>query len=206
MSNYPDWVIKIKEKGTFINYSNGKYYLYAAHSERVPGTSKVKRVYDEYLGRITEKDGLIPPKDKVSGDVYVLEYGLSATILFLCKDIYSGFRRSFKGRADFIMIASILSFIYGRYNEEIFKSSYLSVLISDVDFNKTPTSNQLTAIERGICMINDTLSKKFKTDKQEIMLHFQNVYKVRINNRFYVSNKSDTVNNLIKKYNIKWEE
>ena len=206
MSNYPDWVLKYKEKGTFINFSNGKYYLYAVHSERVAGTEKVRRVYDEYLGRITENDGLIPPKDKVSGEVFVFEYGLSATIISLCKDIYSGFRRSFKNRADFVMVSSILSVIYGGYNEEIFKLSYLSIKFPDVDFNKNPTSNQLTAIERGIRMINNTLSEKFKYDKHDVMLHFQNVYKVKINNKFYISNNSNIAENLMKKYNIKWEK
>lgn len=206
MANYPDWVMKYKDKGTFINYSNGKYYLYSAHSERVPGTDKVKRIYDEYLGRITEEKGLIPPKDKVSGEVFVLEYGLSATIISLCKDIYSGFRRNFKDRADFVMVCSILSVIYGKYSEEIFKLSYLSIRFPDVDFSKDPTANQLTAIERGTRMINDTLFERFKSDKQDILLHFQHVYKVKINNRFYISNKSNMVENLTKKYNIEWEK
>ncbi len=206
MANYPDWVMKFKEKGTFINYSNGKYYLYSAHSERVPGTGKVKRIYDEYLGRITEKDGLIPPKDKVSGEVFVLEYGLSATIISLCKNIHSGFRRNFKDKADFVMVCSILSIIYGGYNEDVFQLSYLSIKFPNVNFNKNPTLNQLTAIERGIRMINDTLYEKFKLDKQDIMLHFQHICKVKINNRFYISNKSNIVENLIKKYNIEWEK
>ncbi len=47
MTNYPDWVMKYKYKGSFINYSNGKYYLYSAHSERVPDTDKIKRIYDD---------------------------------------------------------------------------------------------------------------------------------------------------------------
>ena len=74
MPNYPEWVLKHKKKGTYINVANGKYYLYAAHSERVPGTSKVRRVCDGYLGRITEKEGLIPPRDKVKGEIIVYEY------------------------------------------------------------------------------------------------------------------------------------
>ncbi len=52
--------MKFKKKGTYINKVGDKYYLYAAHSERVKGTNKVKRVSDGYLGRITETDGLIP--------------------------------------------------------------------------------------------------------------------------------------------------
>ena len=62
-ADYPDWVMKYKKKGTYINKVGDKYYLYAAHSERVKGTDKVRRVSDGYLGRITEKDGLIPSHD-----------------------------------------------------------------------------------------------------------------------------------------------
>ena len=40
MADYPDWVAKHKEKGTYINYANGKYYLYAANSARVPWHQK----------------------------------------------------------------------------------------------------------------------------------------------------------------------
>jgi len=56
---YPEWVLKHKTKGTYINCINGRYYLYGAHSERIPGTKKVKRIFDGYLGRITEEDGFI---------------------------------------------------------------------------------------------------------------------------------------------------
>ncbi|MBO6215432.1 MAG: hypothetical protein J6N76_07840, partial [Lachnospiraceae bacterium] len=61
-ADYPEWVMKYKKKGTYINKVGDKYYLYAAHSERIKGTNKVRRVSDGYLGRITEKDGLIPAK------------------------------------------------------------------------------------------------------------------------------------------------
>src|SRR5665647_2072924 len=121
MANYPDWVIKFKEKGTYINYVKGKYYLYAAHSERVPGTKKVKRVCDAYLGRITEEDGLIPPKDKVAGTVSVLEYGLSSLIFSICSDIHKGFRKTFTKNGDFVVVAAILTFIYGKYNDSLFR-------------------------------------------------------------------------------------
>ena len=33
MADYPDWVLKLKVKGTYVNCVKGKYYLYAAHSE-----------------------------------------------------------------------------------------------------------------------------------------------------------------------------
>ena len=94
MADYPDWVLKHKVKDTYINCVKGKYYLYVAHSERIKGTDKVKRICDGYLGRITPEKGLIPPKDKVNGSVVFLEYGLSSIILSLCTNIHKGMRRS----------------------------------------------------------------------------------------------------------------
>ena len=128
MADYPEWVMKFKEKGTYVNYVKGKYYLYAAHSKRVPDTKKINRVCDGYLGRITEEDGLIPPKDKVSGIVLVLEYGLSSTILAVYSNIHKGFKKTFTKNGDFVMAAAILCFIYGQYSEELFRHSYISGL------------------------------------------------------------------------------
>jgi len=206
MADYPDWVMRHKEKGTYINYANGKYYLYAAHSERVPGSKKVNRICDAYLGRITEGDGLIPPKDKVSGTIEVFEYGLSGTILGLCKNIHSGFRRNFKDNADFIMVSSILFFIYGQAGEELFHQSFLYLRFAELDFKKIPTSKQATAIERGVLMIKDNLISHFGDDTSEIVLHFRHVYKVKVNKRLYLSDIPDKVNYFKNKHQIEWED
>jgi len=204
MADYPDWVMKFKEKGTYINYTNGRYYLYAAHSERVLGTDKVKRVCDGYLGRITEKDGLIPSRDKVTGNVEIFEYGRSSVILLLCKNIYSGFKRTFKHNADFIMIAAVLSAIYGFCDNSLFRQSFLSIRFPGLDLGKNTTQKQQTAIERGILMINDTLSSFFKEQSAYAMLHLGTVYKVRINGRFYLSKESGIVETLKQNLHIDW--
>lgn len=31
-ADYPEWVLKYKKKGTYINRAGDKYYLYATHS------------------------------------------------------------------------------------------------------------------------------------------------------------------------------
>ena len=206
MANYPDWVMKFKEKGTYINYTNGRYYLYTAHSERVPGTNKVNRICDGYLGRITEKDGLIPTRDKVTGNVEVFEYGRSSIILLLCKNIYSGFKRTFKRNADFIMVAAILSVIYGCYDNSLFGQSFLSIRFPGLDLDKRTTEKQQTAIERGILMINDTLSGFFKEQFSYAILHLGTVYKARINGHFYPSKESSIIETLKQGHHIEWED
>jgi len=207
MANYPDWVLKHKRKGTYINYQNGKYYLYAAHSERVPGTNKVKRICDGYLGRITEEDGLIPSKDKVAGDVEVFEYGRSSAILQLCQNIYTGFKRKYKRNgADFIMAASILSVIYGEYSNSLFKQSFLSIKFQNIDLDIKVTEKQQIDIERGVLMIKDKLSNIFKNQYLHVMNHLSTVYKVKINQKFYLSKESNNVGTIKNNYQINWED
>jgi len=206
MADYPDWVMKYKEKGTYINYANGKYYLYAAHSERIPGTGKVKRICDGYLGRITESDGLIPTKDKVSGEVIVLEYGFSTLLLQIGANIHSGFRRNFKQHADLIMTAAILSVLYGRYDKELFFQSALSVRYPLLDFERKPTAKQSTAIERGILMLTDSLTKRFPKEHGQIAALCRQVYLVRINNYYYRSKEPDLLKSRLKSHGFEWRE
>ncbi|HZK60844.1 MAG TPA: hypothetical protein VFC41_02130 [Anaerovoracaceae bacterium] len=205
MADYPEWVMKFKEKGTYVNYVKGKYYLYAAHSKRVPGTKKINRVCDGYLGRITEEDGLIPPKDKVSGIVLVLEYGLSSTILAVCSNIHKGFKKTFTKNGDFVMAAAILCFIYGQYSEELFRHSYICMRFPGLDFKMPITDAQSSGIERGARMIHHTMSGYFGDDLQDVILHFGHVYKVRVNKKLYLSEESEPVVLLKQKFNIEWE-
>lgn len=202
MANYPEWVMKYKEKGTYINHVKGKYYIYAAHSERVPGTKKVKRVCDAYLGRITEKDGLIPPKDKVSGTVNVMEYGLSTLILFVCENIYKGIRRTFSKNGDFVMVAAILTFIYGKYNDTLFRYSYLSIQFPYLDFSASPTDAQKSGINRCVRMIHDTMSRIFGSDLKDIIIHFGHLYKIDVNGKLYQSKETNSIGILKEKYNL----
>lgn len=206
MANYPEWVMKCKEKGTYLNCVKGKYYLYAAHSERVPGTKKVKRICDGYLGRITEKDGLIPPKDKVEGTVTVLEYGLSTLVLSVCSNIHKGLRKTFTKNGDFVMVAAILSFIYGKYDDRLFKYSYLSERFPYLDFNLSTTKAQTSGIDRGFRMIKDTMVRAFGDDLNDVLIHFGHLYKVNVNGKLYLSEESDKVHAFKQKYSIKLED
>jgi hypothetical protein len=187
MANYPDWVMEHKKKGTYINFVNGKYYLYAAHSERIPGTKKVRRVSDGYIGRITKEDGLIPARDKVAGEICVYEYGLCMSILDTCDTIAAAFRREFRGAADFVMISSILWETSGKCNSESFQGSYLSIKYPAVNIKKVPTEKQKTGIERGRRMILDMMYKRFGEELPEARERLSKIYMVKVNGQFYRS-------------------
>lgn len=203
MANYPDWVMAHKKKGTYINFTNGKYYLYAAHSERIPGTKKVRRVSDGYIGRITQEDGLIPTRDKVTGEIYVYEYGLCMTVLDTCDKVAAGFRREFRGATDFIMVCSILWETSGKCDSETYESSYLSVKYPAINIVKEPTDKQKTGIERGRRMISDMMSKRFGEDLHEAQERLSKLYMVKVNGQFYRSKTTDGTIEWLKKHKIR---
>jgi len=206
MTAYPDWVLKHKVKGTYINRVKGRYYLYAAHSERVPGTKKVKRICDGYLGRVTEDKGLVPAKDKVSDTIKVMEYGISSLLLFVCSNIHKGLRRTFTKNGDFVMIASLLCFIYGKYSETLYRQSFLSTRFPGLDFQSAPTEAQTYGVDRGSRMIRDTAQRVFGDDLQDILIHFGHLYRVNVNGKLYLSEETDEIKRYRQKYKIELED
>jgi hypothetical protein len=206
MSDYPEWVLAHKKKGTYINKVGEKYYLYAAHSARVPGTNKVKRICDGYLGRITKEDGFIPSKDKVSVPVQSYEYGLSSLTFQICENIYKGFKKTFVVNGDFIMVASVLTYIYGFYSQELFHHSWLSILYPDLVFPTSVTSQQVTGIERGVRMITETMKARFGEELSKVQAAFSLVTLVYINQKYYCCALPDSVLTFIEKYTLNWRE
>lgn len=204
MADYPDWVLAHKVKGTYVNRVGDKYYLYAAHSERVPGTKKVRRVCDGYLGRITQEKGLIPSKDKLPKVIRSYEYGLSSLILSVCSNIHKGLRRSFVINGDFIMAASILSYLYGFYSDELFYHSWLSLRFPQVQFPDTLTPQQNCGIERGTCMIADTMARKFGEDLARVRACFSQITLFSAGGQLRCCEIPDSVTGFINQYALDW--
>lgn len=203
-ADYPDWVLAHKKKGTYINKVKDKYYLYAAHSERVKGSGKVKRVCDGYLGRITEEDGFIPAKSKLINVPEVFEIGLSYAVVSASAQIRLGLRRSFPKYGDVVYSCSVLSYIYGEYSKELFVNSYLCILFPDISFPDSFTKAQLTGIERGKRMLEEHLGKVFGEDILRIRSLFPDVRLLRLNSQYYLSKLPEAVALLSEKYSINW--
>jgi hypothetical protein len=180
MAEYPDWVVKHKKKGTYVNRVGDTYYLYAAHSERIKGTDKVRRVSDGYLGRITEKDGFIPAKRKLSSEVYVHEYGLSWTIVMSCGKIRSGLRREFKTNADAVFSAGALLFMHDTTSPNLFEASGLPLLLPGSDDAQHLTDKQRTGAERVCRMISATLKERFGAEYEDALILLPLVRVVRM--------------------------
>jgi hypothetical protein len=203
MADYPEWVMKHKKKGTYINYVKGKYYLYAAHSERIPGTNKVRRVSDGYIGRITEKDGLIPARDKVTGDVLVLRYGLHMTALAISDLVLKGLRREFHGASERILVSGILLAVEENDDEETFMDSYLSMVFPEVNISQALNEKQQTGVERCRRMVLDKLDAAFGGDRG-IVAGLGRVYAVLVNKKEYISKVPPVINEWLKEKGIEW--
>jgi hypothetical protein len=206
LADYPDWVMAHKKKGMYINHVNGRYYLYAAHSERVPGTSKVRRVSDGYIGRITEEDGLIPTRDKVMGEVIVYEYGLSTVLLNMCSDIHKGLKREFRDASDWILVMGMLSAAFADRSQEAYDWSFLSVKFPGMNMQKVPTAKQSTAIERCERMVIDVMKKTFGEDFEIAKTRLTRISMVKVNEKYYCSQVSENTKEWLFCHKIDWSD
>ena len=205
-AEYPDWVMKYKKKGTYINKNGDKYYLYAAHSERIKGTNKVKRVSDGYIGRITEKDGLIPASTKIKSTPVSIEVGLSRIIIGITDNIRTGIHRSFPKYADFIFSRAVLLYVYGKHSDELYEQSYLSIFFSDSETPKQITKSHTFEIERCRKMIAEVMKKEYDKDLEMIIRLFSNIWIIRIGEVYYLSGMTSDITELSEKYAINWED
>lgn len=199
--SFPDCVEKYRTKGKAINHVNGKYYLYAVHSERVKGTSKVKKINDKYLGRITE--GLIPPKSKIKGDVIIKEYGIYAALISINKTTINGIIRNYPNDYRLIIVYSLIQSFYSDFNSTHFNNSYMSILFQDIDPISLNKNINLT-IQRLTLMIKSNLNK-MDIDINKWIHVFRNVNMVLINNEWHLSTPNNEALQIINKYKINME-
>ncbi|GHU68887.1 hypothetical protein AGMMS49983_21840 [Clostridia bacterium] len=206
MADYPEWVLAHKRKGTYINFQNGKYYLYAAHSERIPGTDKVRRVSDGYLGRITEKDGFIPTRKKLTGDVLVYEYGLSAVVIPECERIRKRMSRDFREAVGFVVVSGALSCMYGRATQEGYESSWISIRFPGLDMTKNPTKRQQAGSLRVAQMIAGILAKRFGDEYDDAILLLPLVHMVKMGSETHLAKIPAGTRAFIEKHGLVFRE
>lgn len=196
-ANYPEWVMKYKSKGVYINKVGNTYYLYRAHSVYVKETKKVRRVSDGYIGRVTEKDGFIPTKDKVQGDIFVYEYGLFIFLSSLLKDVYKSLNNN--SDKDSILALAIMTFLdYNSYYDcglfHIYKKSKIEC------FDRTTIISE----SMRICRMLDHFIQTRVDDNDWAYLKtaLTSIHLVKVNNKLYISSYSDKLKCMLDKYHV----
>jgi hypothetical protein len=200
MQKLPDWVLKYKTKGIYVKKTKTGYALYRGHSERVAGKSYPVFHCDEYLGIVTEKDGLIPSKPPVKPGIKVFRYGFYRIAESKC----SVLRRNPKKlsmNVDLLFAKAVLG-LDGRENQVGYEGSWLSILLPGLDLNKSLSEEEnhfLPTLRRQLeTKLNDSLG----SDKDEILTLSSNLYAVYVNGDWHLSEQSTRLKALAEKHAI----
>lgn len=197
MTNYPEWALKYKKKGYYLNKYKDHYRLYKGHSEYRNGKSV--RIVDYYCGTITEKDGLIPSKGLIKGEIKVFEYGFYYFLFLLFTNIYKGQNRMHKKYADTIMISAINN-VFNVSNDIL---DYTSLRLLYPKYNNDYLNNDLVILEtqRVSNMIRYEFdSKCSKIDNLKDIL--STLHLIYINKRYQLSNCDNRVYKIFNDFNF----
>lgn len=196
-ANYPDWVMKYKSKGVYVNKVGDKYYLYRAHCVYDKKTGKNVRVSDGYIGRVTEDDGFIPVKDKVTGDIFVYEFGLYYFISLLLKDVYASFVKNKK--KDSIMSLGIMKYLgcSNYFNTALFR------IYKKTDIGCFDDDEVVSEASRVSSMIDHFITTRITHDDWQYLLEtLPTIHLVAVNNKYYISSFSDELKEILNKYHM----
>lgn len=181
---HPEWALKHRVKGTELRLINGKYYLYQITSRWDKEKKVTKKITLGMIGRITEKEGLIPkgqraPKTKLDRSIRTKEYGATNVLInHLGQDIIKGLQEDFPELWKAIAILSLHKLLYQssfKNMEFHYEESYLSELYPNLNLSK----NKITTIlgELGH-QENSILSfkKRFLEGSQNIVFDLTHIF------------------------------
>lgn len=201
---YPDWVLKHKKKGMYVNKVNeSTYRIYRGHSERVKGTNKVKRVVDEYIGTITEEKGLIPTKPRIKGEVRSLRVGGYRLLRWYCHSQIEGILSRFGSLGPPIWVSSALLLLYGVSDELVYEGDWLSIVHPDIRFPVAEeAAREAARVARGM---RSTLSAALGEDLDAVVRASASVYRVWVNGQWVNAAVPDGCRSLAGKHDFRWE-
>lgn len=210
-SNYPEWVLKFKEKGTFVNKTVSKdgtvsYYLYRGHSERDKETGKVKRIVDGCIGRITEADGLIPARHRLTENPHILEFGRSRICVHFTEYMLPGLGKNYGDDAQKVYTAAVLTWIYGYWTFDLYKSSWLSLRFPDVLSQQDESSMDQAALQRVLSMITYIAETRIGTDLPMIMACCSLICLIVTKSSMTCSYIPPAVSDFSRRQGIEWKE
>lgn len=206
MPDYPEWVLKYKTKGIYIKKTKNGYSLYRGHSERVAGKKYPVLKCDEYLGLVTEEDGLIPSSPPVKPKVKVRTYGIEY-IAEKCSSIVRIPLKK-KGQDDLLLYSHALLSLYREDNPELYSSSILGIWFGEKDYERPLTYEEEEIVGRLKKQIKAKLEKSFGKDYESAVSLLGTVYAVFVNERWVLSEASESLEDILRVHSleIKLEE
>ncbi|MFA7019878.1 MAG: hypothetical protein WC239_12935 [Sphaerochaetaceae bacterium] len=201
MADLPEWVRKYKKKGIYVTVRKGKYYLYRGHSERKPGKKYPQLICDEYLGQVTQAQGLIPATPSVKPGIRVLEFGLSFLIYQLT---YSATHvvQFYRQREDLLYVRAVLAVSGQPVTQISYDHSWLSLKFKGVDVNTPLTANERHTLQRIHTQMEQSLHAYLGEDFAEIFLLCRFVSAVWVNRSWHLSVLTPQLHNFCCKYDL----
>ena len=200
MSDYPDWVLKYKTKGIYIKKTKSGYALYRGHSERMEGKKYPVLKCDEYLGVVTEDDGLIPSRPPVKPRLLVRTYGLEYTAERCCSVLRLPLRKK-KLDEKYVYSHALLSF-QREDNAALYSSSILSLWYGDSDYGRKATYEEEETIERLKKQIRAKFASAFEGDWKEAVALLSSIYAVFVNERWVLSEVPSSLERILSAHNL----
>lgn len=204
-ASYPEWVTKHLEKGIYVNRVGDKYYLYRAHSERKEGYRNPVRIFDGYVGTVTEKEGLVPaktPQGISSDEISTLDYAVPVSVCACTEKILMGLKRTYRRSGTLIYVCSVLFFLYGVYSDTLYESSWLSLRFPGVSFPDQMSASTLSGIERGGRMIADKVDSFYGEDWKTVRAVLAPVVLIRYKGELHYPSLSDAASEAVRKYDL----
>ena len=200
MAKLPDWVLKYKTKGIYARKTKKGYALYRGHSERVPGKSYPVFRCDEYLGIVTEQDGLIPSRPPVKAGISVLRYGFCQVVEASCKVLRTHPKRLALD-ADALFVRAALG-LEGKENQLGYEGSWFSILFPEMDLDKNLTKGEEQYLPTLRRQVESKLRDRLGPDFDEMLALCANLYAVHVNGGWHLSDMPERLKHLGTKYSI----
>jgi hypothetical protein len=168
-SPHPKWATRHRTSGTELRRIQDKYYLYEVSSRWDPKKKRPQKISGKIIGRITEKDGLIPSSKRMLREkanksqpikqVSTKEYGASQFIIEEGKSMIAALEKNFPGEGKRIFSIALLRLLYqspiknmgiyangswiGNFCEANINDKIVSQLLRNIGSNRLPITNYM---------------------------------------------------------------
>jgi hypothetical protein len=203
MPPLPDWVLKYKTKGIYTKKTKHGYALYRGHSERVPGKSYPVFRCDEYLGIVTEQEGLVPSRPPVKPAIRVLRYGFCQIVETSCR-VLTRHPKRLGLDADVLFVKAALG-MEGKENQIGYEGSWFSILFPKMDLDRVLTEAEGRYLPIMRRQVGSKLRDRLGPDFDEMLALSSNLYAVHVNGGWHLSDISGRLKHLGTKHSIPFE-
>ena len=203
MPTLPDWVLRYKTKGIYAKRVKAGYALYRGHSERVEGKAYPVFRCDEYLGIVTEREGLVPPRPPVRAGIQVLRYGFSRVAESSCEVLRRNPKRLGLD-ANLLYVKAVLG-LEGKENQAGYEGSWLSILFPGLEMGKDLGPGEDALLSRLRAQVASKLGDGFGDDLDEMTGLASEVYAVHVNGGWHVSDVPPRLGELALRHGVSFE-